>query len=206
MPNPAAALAAAKQVDEAIGLIEKLLGKLRAQPDIAALKLSTALDEIVKTYRALDEALNMYGSLALDEDALTANSRELLAIAGGSLAVQVEDGRGHCHQISNIYWKHLRRWFEKAFNRDEHDQMEALFTRLGDADDDLFAALSGLAEQLGSDAKDVLALVIKKEEDKGRQRVLQTYGELAPVQQAMARGMQRMFALKGTFIQISKAA
>jgi hypothetical protein len=112
MVDPATALAAAKQIDEAVGVIEKFLGKLRAQPDIAALKLSAALDEIVKTYRALDEALNKYASLALDEDALTTRSEVLIATAGGNLAVHVEEGRGHCHEIANIYSRHLKRWFE----------------------------------------------------------------------------------------------
>ena len=86
MVDPTSALAAAKQIDEAVGLIAKLLGKLRAQPDIAALKLSAALDEIVKTYQVLDESFIAYGGLALDQGALTNKSQELLSIAGGILA------------------------------------------------------------------------------------------------------------------------
>src|SRR5829696_6033644 len=103
MVEPASALAAAKQIDEAVGLIAKLLGKLRAQPDIAALKLSAALDEIVKTYEVLDRALTAYGSLAMDEGALTSRSQELLSVAGGSLGVRVQEGLGSCHEIRNIY-------------------------------------------------------------------------------------------------------
>ena len=206
MVDPASALGAVKQFDEAVGLIEKFLGKLRAQPDIAALKLSAALDEIAKTYRALDEAFTEYVSLALDQDALTTRSRELLIITGGSLKVRVSEGRGHCGQISNIYWQHLRRWFEKAFNRGEQAQIEEVFVRLGNADTDLFHDLINLADQLTVDSKDVLTLVMQHHEEEARKHVLHTYKKLASVQHAMAQGMQRMFALKDTFYQIARTA
>ncbi|HSJ73303.1 MAG TPA: hypothetical protein VK904_03225 [Miltoncostaeaceae bacterium] len=68
------------------GLITKLLGTLRAQPDLAALKLAAALDEIVDTYRVVDEAFTASASLAPDHDGLTSSSQQPLAIAGGSLA------------------------------------------------------------------------------------------------------------------------
>jgi hypothetical protein len=51
-----------KSTDEALGVIGKLVAKLRPQPDVAAVKLSAALNEIVKTYRVVDEALTAYAS------------------------------------------------------------------------------------------------------------------------------------------------
>jgi hypothetical protein len=210
MVEPASALAAAKQIDEAVGLIAKLLGKLRAQPDIAALKLSAALDEIVKTYEVLDQAFTTYGNLAIDEGALTSKSQELLSIAGGSLGVRVQEGRGSSHEIRNIYNSHLRRWFERAFNRDEQKQIEYVFigpNGLGWADDTLFQALTSLALQLKDDAQGVVALVMSDTENreaKARESVRQTYFTLAPVQQAMAQSMQRMFELKNAFIQVAE--
>jgi hypothetical protein len=210
MVEPASALAAAKQIDEAVGLIAKLLGKLRAQPDIAALKLSAALDEIVKTYEVLDRAFTTYGNLAIDEGALASKSQELLSIAGGTLGVRVQEGRGSCHEIRNIYNSHLRRWFEHAFNPDEQKQIEDVFigpNGLGWADDTLFQALTSLALQLKDDAQGVVALVMSDTENreaKARESVRQTYFTLAPVQQAMAQSMQRMFELKNAFIQVAK--
>jgi len=201
-----AALAAAKQIDEGLGLIAKLLGKLRAQPDMAAVKLSAALDEIVKTYRAVDEAFTGYVSLAIDKDALTGGSQRLLSIAGGRLGVQVAEGLGHCSEIGNIYAKHLKRWFEKALNGEEQKQMEQLFIwpgGLADADETLFRALAGLADQLGNDARDVLHHVMQNDQGEARSSVLRTYAELAPVQQAMAKGMQSLFSLKNSFVQIA---
>jgi hypothetical protein len=205
--DPLTAIAAVKQADEALGVIERLLAKLRAQPDIAAVKLSAALDEIVKTYRAVDQAFNAYASLAIDKDALTTRSQELLTIAGGSLGVQVEEGRGNCSKISHIYQAHLKRWFEKAFNQEEQLAIERAFIwpgGLGDADDVLFSELTRLVKQLETQARDTLALVIEKGPDQARQAVLHTYMTLAPVQQAMAQAMQQMFRLKNQLIQIAE--
>jgi hypothetical protein len=205
--DPLTAIAAVKQADEALGVIAKLLAKLRAQPDIAAVKLSAALDEIVKTYRVVDQALNAYASLAIDKDALTTRSQELLTIAGGSLGVQVEEGRGSCSKIGNIYREHLKRWFERAFNQEEQLAIEKAFTwpgGLGDADDTLFCELTKLVKQLENEAKDTLALVIEKRPDQAQQSVLRTYMTLAPVQQAMAQAMQQMFKLKNQLIQVAE--
>jgi hypothetical protein len=205
--DPLTAIAAVKQADEALGVIERLLAKLRAQPDIAAVKLSDALNEIVKTYRAVDQALNAYASLAIDEDALTTRSQELLTIAGGSLSVQVEDGRGSSFKIYNIYQVHLKRWFERVLNSAEQSEIERVFIwpgGLGDADETLFLRLTDLVKQLEDEAKNVLTLVIEKHPDQAKQSVLRTYKTLAPVQQAMAQAMQRMFALKNDFIQVAE--
>ena len=202
-----AAVGAVKKTDEALGVIGKLLGKLRAQPDIAAVKLSAALDEIVKTYRAVDQAFDIYVSLAVDENALTTRSQELLAIAGGSLSVQVEEGRGNSSKISNIYQIHLKRWFARVFNQEEQLELEMTFVwggGLADVDNSLFSVLTNLAMQLENEAKDVLELVIENRSDEARQSVLRTYRVLAPVQRAMAETMQRMFALKDSFIKIAE--
>jgi hypothetical protein len=205
--DPFTAIAAVKSADEALGVIGKLAAKLRAQPDVAAVKLSAALDEIVKTYRVVDQALTAYASLAIDENALTARSQELLSIAGGSLGVQVEEGRGSCSKISNIYQVHLKRWFERVFNQEEQSAIERAFIwpgGLGDADDTLFLELSKLVEQLENDAKDVLALIMGKSHDQARQRIWQAYITLLPVQQAIAQAMQQMYKLKNEFIEIAK--
>src|SRR5215217_7785621 len=121
MVDPASAVAAAKEIDDAVGLIGKLVRKLRAEPDIAAAKLSMALDEVVKTYRVVDEAISMYVSLAIDSDALRAKSQQLASLSGGRLAVHVAEGRGHCHEIDRIRWQHLDRWFERAFGKNTGD-------------------------------------------------------------------------------------
>jgi hypothetical protein len=205
--DPLSAVTAVKSADEAVGVIEKLLGKLRAQPSIAAVKLSAALDEVRKTYSAVDQAFNAYASLAIDENALTTRSQELFAIAGGSLDVEVEAGRGSSSAIRNIYEKYLKRWFEKAFNQEEYSEIERAFTHSGgleDADGFLFYVLTGLAGQLKNEAQGVKNLVMEKRFDEARESIRSTTKTLTPVQQEMARAMVRIYKLQGELIQIAQ--
>jgi hypothetical protein len=203
--DPAAALVAAKQVDEAVGLIDKMLAKLRTQPDLAALKLSTALDEIVKTYRVVDQAITDYGSLAIDDDGLRGGSRTLLAIAGGSLAVQVAEGRGHCGAIYLIYDKYLRRWFARVLNPGEQAEIRRVFMTLGDADNSLFRDLETIAGQLTDEATGVVDLVIAQRNDDAREQVLTAYRKLQPLQRRLSEGMVRLLGLKDGFAQVAGA-
>lgn len=51
-----AAIKAAEELHKSIGLIGKLVGKLKTQPDLAAQKLGQALGEIAKTLQAVDNS------------------------------------------------------------------------------------------------------------------------------------------------------
>lgn len=205
MVDAASALAAAKHVDEAVGLIARLVGKLRAQPDIAAVKLSLALTEVVKTYSVVDDAIAMYVSLAIDKDALTAKSQQLASLAGGALTTRVEEGRGRCSVIDRIYWEDLHRWFERALNRAEQVQMERAFERLGSADQDVFRTLADVADQLTSDTARLVDLAIQDRQDDARAHIKDTYRELRDVQGTMAEGIQRLYKLKDEFMDIAVA-
>jgi hypothetical protein len=204
--DPVAALAAVQKADEALSLIAKLMAKLRAQPDAAALKLSAALDEIAKTYEVVDRAFSSYAALAIDDGALSTRSFELLSIAGGGLSVRVKDGRGDCNKINNIYQTYLRRWFERALNPTEQLAMEQAFIwpdGLSDADDTLFRHLTDLAGQLQSDATAVLDLVYDKRLEEARASIWLTYLTLRPVQEAMGQSLQRMLELKNDLILLT---
>jgi len=90
MPDPftaAVAVAATasgvvESADKSLSVIRRLYGQLRAQPDLAAVKLSAVLDEVGKTYQIVDSAITRFASLAVDEGALTSRSTDLFAIGG----------------------------------------------------------------------------------------------------------------------------
>jgi hypothetical protein len=197
-----------KGAEESISTIRRLVERLRAQPDMAALKLSAAIDEVMKTYQAVDGAITSYGSLALDTDALTTRSRELLAIAGGSLEVEVENHRGHSQAIREIYDKYLFRWFDKVFNQTELQEMEAAFygpNGLANADHNLFAELLNVAESLTAAASTVVPLAMAGDVDRARREIVDSYLALTPLQQAMAKSMRQMAALKNDFLELARA-
>lgn len=89
---------AVKTADDAVSVIGKLVVKLRSHPDLAALHLSQALNEIMKTYLVVDEAFNYYFSLA-EKGALKSRTKDLYTISGGRLTTMVKAGKGDCHKI-----------------------------------------------------------------------------------------------------------
>jgi hypothetical protein len=209
MVDPATALSAVKATDEGLGALARLVGKLRARPDVAALKLSMALDEIAKTYAVVDSAFTSYASLAIDPDALTTRSQELLSIAGGGLSVQVSLGRGDCYNIYLVYDKYLKKWFSRVLNAQEQREMEQAFLGpggLADTDNTLFWQLGQLADELSNDAKVVLNLVYERKLPQARKHVWSTYKSLEPVQSAIAASMTELITLKDEFAQLARAA
>ena len=166
--------------DAARTFLDAKLTGLR-DPDLAAVKLGQALDEIAKTYQALDTAIASYLSLALDEGALQSKSKVLLDIEGGGLSTEVERGRGHCHVIGNIYVQHLDRWFARALKPNEYEEIRDVFYELGNADDDVFVHMVDVAQGLEKEAEAVLESLIKGDLPVARQRVLGARSELKPL-------------------------
>jgi len=200
-----AAIKSAEELDKAVGLIAKAIGKLKAQPDLAAQKLSQALSEVAKTLQVVDTAATQYMSLGIDEGALSKNSKELLQIEGGGLKTEVARGRGHCHVIGNIYFKYLDKWFERVWKGDQYKELREVFVRLGDADDDLFADLGNVAVALEQEAHEVLNLVLKNEEAQARTRVLAALPILRPLRKTIARTMESLYAIQGELADVTGA-
>lgn len=200
------ALASAEKIDRAIGILAKLLGKLKANPDIAAQKLAQALGEVAKTLQMVANATSDFLSLGIDEGALSKQSKLLLDIDGGGLTTEVVRGSGHCHVISNIYWTYLRKWFDRVFDRNDYAAVEQVFTTLGNADDDLFAALEQVATTLEKEASAALDLVVNGKEPEARARVLGTMSVLRPLRKSIAKTMQTLYSLQGEFVDITRTA
>ncbi|GJL52842.1 MAG: hypothetical protein NPIRA01_40690 [Nitrospirales bacterium] len=206
MIETAAALESIKKADEAIGVIGKLVAKLKAQPDLAALKLAEALDEIGKTWQVMDKAITQFLKLGIDSDAMEKGSEVLLRIEGGGLLNEVKDGRGHCHIIGNIFYEYLDRWFEQVLKGAELDSIRQVFNMLSEADDDVFLYMEIVAAQLQREATEVLNMVSTGKVNEAKSRVLAFRKELQPLRLGMSGTMQKLYNLKSDFIQISGVA
>ena len=202
-----AAAKAADELDKGLGVIAKVVGKLKAQPDVAAQKLAQALGEVAKTLQVVENSASEYLSLGIDKGALATKSKLLLEISSGSLATEVKRGRGHCHVIGNIYWTYLDKWFARVLKKtNDYDAIRTVFQRLGNADDDLFNDLEQLAAKLEQEAGEVLDLVVKRQEKKAQARVLSALPTLQPVRKTMSKTMQTLYGMKTEFIDISGTA
>jgi hypothetical protein len=198
-------IGAVKQLDETVSTIAKLVAKLKADPDQAALRLAAALNEIEKTCKAVDEAIVKYLALGLEEGALDKGSMLLLEVGGGGLVIAVERGRGHCHMIGNIHRNYLDRWFERVFKRDT-DSLKAIrgvFDRLGSADQDMFAEMLAVAKVVQARANDVLTLVASEKREEARNSVKSSLKDLLPLQVRINTLMSKLFELRAQFISIA---
>lgn len=204
----AAALTTIKQVDESLGIIGKFVAQLKAQPDLAALKLAAALDEIRKTWEVVDEAISSYLALGIDQDALAKHSKLLLQLGGGGLLVKVQEGRGHCSVIGHIYSIYLDRWFEKVFmgKNDELAMMCGVFSDLAYADQDVFREMEEIGKQLQAESTKALDLVLAGKEDEAQTRIRSSLKDLLLIQQSISQTLQKLFNLKTSFIEISRVA
>ena len=200
------AVKAAEDLDKAVGVVEKLVGKLKTKPDLAAQKLGQALGEIAKTLSAVDNATSEFLSLGIDDGALAKNSKLLIDIDGGSLAAEVDRGRGHCHLIGVIYRKHLDKWFASVFDKGDYVQVGKVFQELGDADSTLFGDLESVANRLQEEASIVLDLIVKGEEANARARVLSALPVLRPLRKTISKTMQTLYSMQSEFVDISSAA
>jgi hypothetical protein len=198
-------LHAAEELDKAVGIIVKVLNKLKTQPDVAAQKLGQALGEVAKTLQAIDDAASEYLSLGIDNDALAKTSKKLLDIEGGSLTTEVRRGLGHCHLIGNIHWTYLDKWFKRTFDNQEYSEISEVFRLLESADGGLFDMLASLASTLEKEATAVLDLVVNGDEAAARARVLSSLPDLRPLRKTISKTMQTIYSLQSEFVDITRS-
>jgi hypothetical protein len=201
-----AALAAVKQIDEVVGVLAKAVASLKSQPDTAALKLAEALDEIGKTWQVIDQAITRFLALGFDIDELGKGSQVLLGIEAGTLLVTVQQGRGHCHVIGNIFRKYLDRWFQRVLKGDELDRLRSVFYRLGSVDLDVFTHMEVIAEQLQAEANAALDSIARGKPAEARARILSLRTDLNPLRLSLSQSLVNLYSVKGEFIQIAGTA
>lgn len=203
MIDVGAAVKSAEELDKAVGIVAKVVEKVRSKPDLAAQKLGQALGEVAKTLQVVNNATAEFLSLSSDEGALGKNSKLLHEIDGGSLRTEVERGRGHCHLILDIYSKYLDKWFERSFSREDYAEVQKVFYDLGDADSTMFADLEQVATTLEKEAGQVLDLVQSGREADARARIMATLPVLRPLRKTISHTMQAIYSMQSDFVSIS---
>jgi hypothetical protein len=205
MVEIAAAVESAKKLDEAVGLVARVIGKLKADPEAAALKLSDALDEIAKTYRVVDDAVAIYLGLALVAQRDQLDAHTLLKLQGGALIAEVERGRGHCHRILAIYDKFLDKWFSRVLSSD-YPTVKKQFEFLGTVDGDLFAQLVELARMLQTEADEVLNLLLADRGQEAQQKVRDLFMPLKALRVQLGVALTNLFALRNELLEMAPVA
>lgn len=203
--NIAGGLDAAKQIDECLELIKKYASKLTMDRDKAATDLAQALEEIEKSCRTLDDAINKYLSMATRKDAFDSESEFLFALSGGRLLAGVQMGLGSCHKMSNIYKNSLNRWFERVFKSDSEamGKLKVQFEKLAEADGDMFARMAETANELQKSAATVIDLGMNGKVDEARKNVRDSFDKLNPLRVRINELMAKLYTLRAEFIAIA---
>lgn len=194
-------------IAEKVGAIEAVKGKLLSQPDPAAEKLIIALEEIYKIYLTLEEALTSYLSVWLDPEnpELAKAKAVLIGLEGGETQARMEKSRGSCRKITNIYERYLRGWFSKVLNKDEAEQLRALFREMADFDSYMVDAIVAVSKWLTLQASETLELLRVGDMSGAQQQVDAARREILPDRRAISRVIGDLLKLQAEFTEVSGA-
>jgi hypothetical protein len=188
------------------GFVESIKSKLMRQPDLALARLAAALGEIRKIYIAFEKELNDFSSLTLEQDELPEERASLQDLANRKFSLRMNEARGHCHKITNIYERYLNPWLRRIpLIGSEDVQMRQLFQDMAEADSLMLDVILNLGNWLGPTAIEIQKLVDANDLPTARQRLLQAQVEVAPDRQAINDSLQKLFKLQADFIKASGA-
>jgi hypothetical protein len=199
-----------KLVDTAdrLGAIDAVKRKLVKQPDPAAAELVTVLEELSKIYGAMEDELTTYLSLFFDDADLKQLARERAVVTrleGGAIRARMEEARGRCSKIWNIYMRYLTPWFDRVLDRAESEQLRMLFRELSEVDSHMVDAINDVASWLTSEALTTGDLADRNDFAGANARVQAARREVRPLRERIAEAMIQIRRLEGDFIEISGA-
>lgn len=201
-------LEANHEIGAIIEEINHTIPSLKARAGAKALaQLDTVLDEVHATVRAVNEAVTLFLKPALTGKPIDQNPDPYLELASRDLFAVIEEGRGHCRDISNIYFgaeavtwpltppqhpRSLRYWIHDNLDDATAARLDQVFLQLDESDMDLFSRMGRLGYVLSSTSKDVVRLLAHARPDDARTLVVDSIETLQPLQDELARCMQRI--------------
>jgi hypothetical protein len=158
------------------------------------------LNEIHATCIATSEAIDRF--LEPAKGPKRGLLKSYLKISGGELSRFVDEKRGHCSRIFELYGRAggLRDWLTERAKPDLIEEADGAFGRLASADGDLFATLSQIGEVLGDESTDIVALLMGGQDRLARDRIKDAQLKLLPLRRelsALTARLQRIEAGMG---------
>jgi hypothetical protein len=197
--NLVLAYAALEKLEKGISYVLKAKGLLLPDRAKAGQELALALDEIVKTFLAVDRAIGNYMALAVAPAGLQNDVTGLTDVQGGSLEVQVANEIGHCHKIGEVYYAHLKPWFQHLLGTTDALMLQNLFEEWSSADVDLFQDLGHVAGMLRTEAGQVLDLIMANDQAAASARLRSSYGELRDLSGQLRQATLGLIKLRDEF-------
>jgi hypothetical protein len=157
---------------------------------------------------------------ALGSDPIDKNPDPYLELASRDLSAVIEEGRGHCGDITTIYFgsekvpwewtkgaawplaapneaQSLRYWVHNNLDTTSAKQLDDIFVKLSESDIDLFTRMGQVGYVLSSTATDVVRLLAHARPHDARALVVSSIDTLQPFQTELANCMQDIRRLQG---------
>lgn len=192
---------------EELGLLRAIKGKLMRQPDRAAAKLTTVIQELLKSLLVFESEVVKFLSLSLDVASEIENNRAVLhSLEGQVLKARLKAARGHCSKIANIYKQFLDPWFQRVadLNKAEREELRSLFYGLSESDSLMVDVMDDSARWLGDQAERVLDLLERGKIEEAQGRIAEARLFILPVRRVLAQTMGQLQELEAEFIEASR--
>ncbi len=191
-------------LEQRLGVLDTVKHKLINQPDKAANKLSDVMDELYKMYASLDEAIVSYLSLYFEKtENIVPYRKVLLELEVGKAVIQINESRGHCHKIKNIYETYLDKWFSRVLDMNEADNLRALFDILSQSDYTMLDAMLTVNDWLKQKAEDTLTRIENNDFPGANEIIKDARLEVKQAREDLTRAMNQLRVLHSDFIDIT---
>jgi hypothetical protein len=180
-------------------------------PPDAPAKLVKALDQMSLIYHELDRAILKYVALDFDPPVDTEDKRRLRKsktllreLAAGRTKTELSTLRGHCDEITTIYRRALKPWFEAVLDAPDVAALDTLFmTFVANFDNSILEAVTELAGWVTGRAQETLVLVRQERYLEANQSILAAEKESLEPREKAQEGVNLLGQLRATFIAIA---
>jgi hypothetical protein len=187
-----------------LNLIQQVRWKLVRQSEPAAEKLADVLDELAKMFSSLDDEIVRYLSLSFNNETIVTGRSVLLGMEVGQSTVRMGEARGHCHKITNIYEKYLKRWFHDALDQGESQQLDFLFNDLSAADSVMLRTMENVTRWLRDEAQQTLDMVDSDDLPGANQRIRAARLQVRDAREQLTEAMSSLRAMQAEFIAVAR--
>jgi hypothetical protein len=190
--------------------VQDRLAETPPPPGVPA-KLVKALDQMALIYTEIDAAIAEYLTLDFqpptdseDRRRLARAKQHLQYLATGHTRNELASLVGHCGEITTIYRRDLRPWFEARLDAADAEALETLFMEnVGSFDGDIVAAVRELTEWITRKAEETLELVREERYAEANAHILAADKEVFDARQRLLAGLNLLREPKGTFLALA---
>jgi len=187
-----------------LGLLEKVRNKLINDPDKAAKYLENVLSEIKQDIAVIDKEIVDLLSLSFKtEDERRATEKYFIEQHSNKMMERVEQNRGHCSKIYNIYLEFLRGWFSRVLDEDEADQLEKIFDEFRYFDWLVVDLMKKISSKIPYLEDELMRLMRENNVDKATRLIHSLRESLKEPRRRLYKNLSKLSELHADFIEIT---